>query len=202
MRAVETSRQPLRVVIDRHAETPAAARVLAQAPRARRHGRGAQRWLVDGCRDHSRCRTPQGASTCRRSCASSRVAASTSFTSKPARGSTARCIAAGLIDEVLHYVAPSVLGDPARGMFELAAPLSSLDDRVALDWHSVDRVGTDLRLIARIRALVARSCVHGNRASRRSRVLQHACKATASASAWPCRRPRPLVPPASATALP
>ena len=58
---------------------------------------------------------------------------------------------AGLIDELVVYVAPAVIGDPARGMFDCAAPLSSLAERVNLEWTSVDRVGDDLRIIARIR---------------------------------------------------
>ena len=33
---------------------------------------------------------------------------------------------AGLVDEILLYVAPSVLGDPARGLFERSAPLAAL----------------------------------------------------------------------------
>ena len=58
---------------------------------------------------------------------------------------------AGLVDEVLHYVAPSVIGDPARGMFELPVALATLDARVPLAWHAIDRVGADLRLLARVR---------------------------------------------------
>jgi len=50
---------------------------------------------------------------------------------------------------VLVYVAPSVLGDPARGMFDLPAPLASLEGRYTLAWHDVARVGSDLRLLAR-----------------------------------------------------
>jgi diaminohydroxyphosphoribosylaminopyrimidine deaminase/5-amino-6-(5-phosphoribosylamino)uracil reductase len=55
-----------------------------------------------------------------------------------------------LVDEFLVYVAPSVLGDPARGMFDFAPPLASLAARVPLAWHSVDRLGDDLRLILRV----------------------------------------------------
>jgi diaminohydroxyphosphoribosylaminopyrimidine deaminase / 5-amino-6-(5-phosphoribosylamino)uracil reductase len=58
-------------------------------------------------------------------------------------------LAAGLIDEVLLYIAPAVLGDPARGMFELPAPLGALAGRHAFAWHDVARVGDDLRLVAR-----------------------------------------------------
>jgi len=56
---------------------------------------------------------------------------------------------AGLVDEVLVYVAPAVLGDPARGMFERDVALSSLALRAEFAWHDVARVGPDLRLVAR-----------------------------------------------------
>jgi diaminohydroxyphosphoribosylaminopyrimidine deaminase / 5-amino-6-(5-phosphoribosylamino)uracil reductase len=58
---------------------------------------------------------------------------------------------AGLIDELLLYVAPALIGDPARGMFELATPLASLGKRVNVEWTSIDRIGDDLRIVARLR---------------------------------------------------
>jgi len=57
---------------------------------------------------------------------------------------------AGLVDEVLMYVAPSVLFDPARGMFERARPLEALSSRVAFSFHDVRRIGDDLRIVARL----------------------------------------------------
>ncbi|MGH8801075.1 MAG: RibD family protein, partial [Casimicrobiaceae bacterium] len=59
-------------------------------------------------------------------------------------------LAAGLVDEVLLYLSPSVIGDPARGMFGLPSPLAALDQRCRLRFISVDRLGNDLRIIARI----------------------------------------------------
>jgi diaminohydroxyphosphoribosylaminopyrimidine deaminase/5-amino-6-(5-phosphoribosylamino)uracil reductase len=56
---------------------------------------------------------------------------------------------ADLVDELLVYVAPSVIGDPARGMFEDHEPLAALDERARFAWHDVARIGDDLRLIAR-----------------------------------------------------
>ena len=57
---------------------------------------------------------------------------------------------AGLIDEVIVYLAPALIGEPARGMFERNAPLATLADRVRLDWVSLDRVGDDVRIVARV----------------------------------------------------
>ncbi len=53
----------------------------------------------------------------------------------------------GCVDELLVYLAPSVIGD-ARGMFDLPAP-ENLEARLRLRFHSIDRVGDDLRVLAR-----------------------------------------------------
>jgi len=54
-------------------------------------------------------------------------------------------LAAGLIDELLVYMAAHVLGSDARPMFTLP-PLRSMDARHALRLAEVRRVGADLRL--------------------------------------------------------
>lgn len=56
---------------------------------------------------------------------------------------------AGLIDELLLYVAPQLLGDTARGMAQLD-DLTSLDQRINLKWQDVRQVGNDLRITARV----------------------------------------------------
>lgn len=55
---------------------------------------------------------------------------------------------AGLIDELIVYVAPVVLGDDARGMFSIA-PLRSIEQRFGLVIDDVSRLGDDLRITAR-----------------------------------------------------
>lgn len=54
----------------------------------------------------------------------------------------------GLVDELLLYLAPRLLG-PGLGIAQ-AAPLQALADGTALEYVSVDRLGPDLRLVARI----------------------------------------------------
>jgi diaminohydroxyphosphoribosylaminopyrimidine deaminase/5-amino-6-(5-phosphoribosylamino)uracil reductase len=61
-------------------------------------------------------------------------------------------LAAGLVDELLVYLAPAVLGDASRGMFNLPA-LASLDRRVRLRFTETCMIGEDLRL----RAMVAQA---------------------------------------------
>ena len=55
----------------------------------------------------------------------------------------------GLVDELLVYLAPSVLGGSAPGMFHLAE-LQSLDERHRLEFIETARVGADLRVRARV----------------------------------------------------
>jgi diaminohydroxyphosphoribosylaminopyrimidine deaminase/5-amino-6-(5-phosphoribosylamino)uracil reductase len=54
----------------------------------------------------------------------------------------------GCVDEFLLYFNPSLLGDGAQGMFDLP-PRASLQERLSLKIVSVERVGEDLRLLAR-----------------------------------------------------
>lgn len=54
-----------------------------------------------------------------------------------------------LVDEVLVYLAPMFLGS-GRGMSLLPA-LSILGDAIAMDYQTVERIGPDLRIVARIK---------------------------------------------------
>jgi diaminohydroxyphosphoribosylaminopyrimidine deaminase / 5-amino-6-(5-phosphoribosylamino)uracil reductase len=56
----------------------------------------------------------------------------------------------GLVDELLLYLAPTLLGTGGMGMAGFG-PLQSLDEGLALAFHSVDPVGDDLRIVARVR---------------------------------------------------
>jgi diaminohydroxyphosphoribosylaminopyrimidine deaminase/5-amino-6-(5-phosphoribosylamino)uracil reductase len=56
---------------------------------------------------------------------------------------------AGLVNELLLYVAPQLLGDRARGMAQLGE-LTGLDQRVNLKWQDIRQVGNDLRIIVEV----------------------------------------------------
>ncbi len=56
----------------------------------------------------------------------------------------------GLVDEIVVYLAPVVLGDLARGLFNLP-PLARMCDRCEFEWREVARIGDDLRLTLRPR---------------------------------------------------
>jgi diaminohydroxyphosphoribosylaminopyrimidine deaminase/5-amino-6-(5-phosphoribosylamino)uracil reductase len=57
---------------------------------------------------------------------------------------------AGLVDELVLYLAPQLLGDMARGMAQLGE-LTRLDQRINLEWQDARNVGNDLRIVARMK---------------------------------------------------
>ncbi len=57
---------------------------------------------------------------------------------------------AGLVDELVLYLAPQLLGDMARGIAALGE-LTALEQRIALVWQDVRQVGSDLRIVARVK---------------------------------------------------
>jgi diaminohydroxyphosphoribosylaminopyrimidine deaminase/5-amino-6-(5-phosphoribosylamino)uracil reductase len=58
-------------------------------------------------------------------------------------------LAAGLADEIVLYVAPTILGETAQPSFVLPQPLRALSERPQYCYHDVRRVGADLRLTLR-----------------------------------------------------
>lgn len=56
----------------------------------------------------------------------------------------------GLVDELLLYLAPLLLGLGGHGMAGFG-PLQTLDDGTKLAFHAIDPVGEDLRIVARVR---------------------------------------------------
>lgn len=61
-------------------------------------------------------------------------------------------LSSGLVDELVIYLAPSLLGDAARGLATLPG-LNQLDQRVQLRFSEVRQVGTDLRITATLRGV-------------------------------------------------
>ena len=146
VREVETPRQPLRVVIDSHVETPAKARVL-QGEKALVFAAVTGKSLpnaeivvlpnADGKVDLKKMLEELA----RRGVNELHVEGGFKL-----NGSLVR---EGCVDEFLIYLNPSLLGDSALGMVNLAE-MTSLDQRVALKIRSVQQVGEDLRIVARL----------------------------------------------------
>ncbi len=57
-------------------------------------------------------------------------------------------LAAGLVDRIVYYLAPTLLGSETRGMFD-TPDWRSLADGVSLEIEDLRRVGKDLKLIVR-----------------------------------------------------
>ncbi len=150
VRALETARQPRRVVVDSRLEIAAGARVLqgepcwivgAQADPAKEallRAAGHEVIMLpnaDGKVDLPALMRELG----RREINELHVEAGSKL-----NGSL---IAAGCVDELLVYLAPCLIGD-AQGMFALAAP-AQLAHKRRLTFHEVRQVGEDLRILAR-----------------------------------------------------
>ncbi len=145
VREIETPRQPLRVVVDSRLETPPAARILKGEP-----------ILLFAAKDG---KAPANAEVVVLPNAQGKVELPRMLEELARRGINELHVEAGFklngslvregcVDEFLVYLNPSFLGDGAQGMLDLPA-FASLQDRVRLRIVSLDRLGDDLRLVAR-----------------------------------------------------
>jgi diaminohydroxyphosphoribosylaminopyrimidine deaminase/5-amino-6-(5-phosphoribosylamino)uracil reductase len=151
VRDVETPRQPLRVLVDSRLEVPLTARLLDggnllvaaavedRAKAARLRDRGAEVVVLPnaaGKVELEELVRELG----RRALNEVHVEAGFKL-----NGSL---VAAGLVDELLVYIAPKMLGETARGMFNLPG-VERLADARRLQLTDVTRIGEDVRLLAR-----------------------------------------------------
>jgi diaminohydroxyphosphoribosylaminopyrimidine deaminase/5-amino-6-(5-phosphoribosylamino)uracil reductase len=144
VREVETPRQPLRVIVDSRLETPPAARIL-QGDRvlvfAAKAGQLPNAEVVALPNPNKKVDLPRMLEElARRGVNELHVEAGFRL-----NGSLAR---EGCVDEFLIYLNPSLLGDGAQGMLDLPA-VTALDARLKLRLLSLERVGEDLRILAR-----------------------------------------------------
>ena len=143
-------RPPLRVVVDTHLRTPPTARVLDEsaptvvfcAPDAVARNRGIRPERVVSVPQHV---TGIGlavalAELAQRDCNEVQVEAGPTL--------SGAFVHAGLVDELLLYLNPSLIGDTGRPLLQLP-PLESLDERAR--WRTLDTrmVGADLRMLLR-----------------------------------------------------
>jgi diaminohydroxyphosphoribosylaminopyrimidine deaminase/5-amino-6-(5-phosphoribosylamino)uracil reductase len=153
VRDIETTRQPLRVVVDSHLEIALGATVLCGgntliatatenvAKIATLSAAGVEVLVMPN--DHGKVDLDRLLEElARRGINEIHVEAGFKL-----NGSLLR---AGLVDELLLYLAPTLLGDGARGMFDLPA-LTEMSGRRDLQIHDLRQIGTDLRLLARWR---------------------------------------------------
>lgn len=150
--AATIERQPVRVVVDSRLETPLTAKVL-----------GAGTLIAAAVRDDkpSQALRAKGAEVMVLPNAAGKVALPDLLLELGRRGFNEVHVEAGyklngsllnegLVDEVLIYLAPTVLGDAAHGMFHLPE-LKALSGQRQLDIVDLRQIGADIRVLARVR---------------------------------------------------
>ncbi|HJV80085.1 bifunctional diaminohydroxyphosphoribosylaminopyrimidine deaminase/5-amino-6-(5-phosphoribosylamino)uracil reductase RibD [Noviherbaspirillum sp.] len=150
VRAIDTPRQPRRIVIDSQLQISPDARILE----------GGGTWIATACSDpekEARLRE-RGAEILMLSNAQGKVDLPALMLELGRRQINELHVEAGFklngsliregcVDELLLYLAPSLLGD-ARGLFDLPA-LENLNGRQQLAFHEIKQIGPDLRILAR-----------------------------------------------------
>lgn len=155
VRDVETPRQPLRVLVDSRLDLPLDARLLEGAPPlvfcARIDRQNAERAAV---------LAERGVEVVTLANTAGKVDLPGLLRVLGARGINELHVEAGhklngsllregCVDELLVYLAPSLLGANSAGMVDVLAP-QTLDGRTRLAFQSAERVGDDLRVLARL----------------------------------------------------
>lgn len=152
VRDVETARQPLRVVVDSRLEIDPSARVL----------QGERALVVAAVENHllASIIEARGAEVIFLPNDTGKVDLQALMRELAKRGINELHVEAGfklngsllregLVDELLLYLAPSLIGDASRGLFNLPA-LDDLAEKRTLQWRDVRQVGSDLRVVARL----------------------------------------------------
>ena len=152
VRAFDTERQPLRVVIDSRLQTPLEAQILTQG----------ETLIVTASDELSKIKALQDRGIeVIRCAAGNQVDLLGTVALLAERGCNelmveagavlnGALLQAGLIDEIIIFQAPLLLGDSARGLFHLPE-ITHMQQRRRLYLHDSRRFGDDLRLIFRLR---------------------------------------------------
>jgi diaminohydroxyphosphoribosylaminopyrimidine deaminase/5-amino-6-(5-phosphoribosylamino)uracil reductase len=149
----EYLRQPLRVILDTRLRTPPRARML-QLPGETLVicGQGASRESEDElCAAGAEVlRLPQLGGRIDLSAVLRTLAAreANEVLIESGRTLAGHALQNGLVDELVVYVAPQLLGDSARGLVILSG-LERLHERIELAYHDIRQVGRDLRVSCR-----------------------------------------------------
>ena len=151
VRLVSTPRQPLRVIVDSRLQTPADARILDTPGEVLVYTAAGDAWREAALRERGARLVPMAADH-------GKVDLAAMLADLAQRGVNELHVEAGhklnasllredLVDELLVYLAPKLLGIGR----EMAAfgPLSTLADALDFEFTQVDRIGADLRILAR-----------------------------------------------------
>jgi diaminohydroxyphosphoribosylaminopyrimidine deaminase/5-amino-6-(5-phosphoribosylamino)uracil reductase len=157
VRAIDTPRQPQRVLVDSRLDVPLTARMLE----------GPTPWIFHGSDANGpklKALAERGIDLTELTNEHGKVDLTAMLAALAERGINELHVEAGhklngsmlregCVDELLLYIAPSLLGN-APGMFDFTPP-DTLDARTHLRFHRIDRLGDDLRILARFVAVKA-----------------------------------------------
>ena len=154
VREVPCERQPLRVLLDSHLEVPDGARILrggnvliataADSPER-------ERALIAGGAEVMRVAVEpvKGKVDLVKMMEQFAQRGLNHIMVETGAKLNASLLAAGVVDEIVAYMAPSIFGDSARGLFALPE-LKNLDERTRLRIADIRQIGPDLRITAQV----------------------------------------------------
>jgi diaminohydroxyphosphoribosylaminopyrimidine deaminase/5-amino-6-(5-phosphoribosylamino)uracil reductase len=145
-------RQPLRVVLDSDLRTQPGARVYirdgeALVFTASQSEPARKAFEAQGVKVQSAARDPKGGLALRPILESLGAAGCNEVWVEAGARLAGAFLQAQLVDELILYLAPCLLGSAARGLAEIA-PLASLAERLTLKFTEVTMIGGDLRITA------------------------------------------------------
>jgi len=153
VRDVETTRQPLKVVVDANLSMPLDANIL----------QGARVLVATGCDEEERIRQLQdtGAEVLVLPAEHGQIDLARLLQELGKRGLNeitveagkvlnGALLQAGVVDELVFYLAPMLFGDKARGMFGVPE-IEEMSQRQELEIKDLRMVGRDMRIVAQLK---------------------------------------------------
>lgn len=153
VRDIETPRQPLKVVVDANLSMPLDAKIL----------QGAKVLVATGCDEEERVRQLQdrGAEVLVLPAEHGQIDLAhllhelgrrglNEITVEAGKVLNGALLHAGVVDELVFYLAPMLFGDKARGMFGVPE-IEEMNQRQELEIQDLRMVGRDMRIVARLK---------------------------------------------------
>ncbi|MBS1197216.1 MAG: riboflavin biosynthesis protein RibD [Proteobacteria bacterium] len=151
VRGVDTERQPLKIVVDSRMELPLTARVIEGAPLllavAQENVSKAAELQARGV-EIIRLPNAEGKVDLNLLLQELAKRGINEVHAEGGAGLNGALLQAGLVDEVLLYLAPCLIGNAAQGLFQ-SQELSNLDEKCALKVMDIRQIGEDIRVVAR-----------------------------------------------------
>jgi diaminohydroxyphosphoribosylaminopyrimidine deaminase/5-amino-6-(5-phosphoribosylamino)uracil reductase len=153
VREFDIGRQPLRIVVDSHLRIPLSSKILQDG--------NIVVACLEGQEEKASSLRASGATVLKLPASEGHVCLASLMQALAAREINEVLVEAGtqlngallqadLVDEMVLYYAPTLLGNEARGIFGMPA-LTDMAQRVDLDILTLDRIGRDIRVRARPR---------------------------------------------------